>query len=418
MMHAHSQRSGWVQTAQRDNMPEQNTSLSSSDTRIGPLLITFILVRLIVSTAFRMVFPFLPALARGLEVSLEAIATVVSARSVLGLLGPLLGAIADMRSRKQALVGALVVFGVSIAIVGIWPNYAIFFLGLVISGGATVVVDSSVHAYLGDKIPYAQRGRAAALVELGWSLAFVISMPLVGWSMAHNGWSAPFLWLGLAGLLAGGIISLIIPATPPTAGSWRELRTGVREILSRSPLFGLLLALLLTLGNQTVSIVFGIWMEEAFGLQLEQLGAASMVIGLAGLAGVGCAVLYTDRLGKRRAIGLGLVVNAAACLALPLMGHQLWGALAVLFIFYLSFEFAMTSLLPLMTTLSTRARGVFMAATLATFSLGDALGALLGPSLIHTGLITNTLVTVAINLCGLLVLVLFVHPMEFSEKAT
>jgi predicted MFS family arabinose efflux permease len=399
-------------------MLEENVSLRSTDTRTGPLLVAFVVVRLIASTAFRMVFPFLPALARGLEVSLDAVAAVVSARSALGLLGPLLGAFADMRSRKQALVGALVVFGVSVAIVGIWPNYAIFFLGLVISGGATVVIDSSIHAYLGDRIPYAQRGRAAAIVELGWSLAFVISMPLVGWSMARSGWNTPFLWLGLAGLLAGGVISLIIPATAPTAGNWGELRTGVREILSRAPLFGLLLALLLTLANQTVSIVFGIWMEDAFGLQLEQLGAASTVIGLAGLAGVGCAVLFTDRLGKRRAIGLGVIVNAAACLALPVAGRQLWGALAVLFIFYLSFEFALTSLLPLMTTLSTRARGVFMAATLAAFSLGDALGALLGPRLIHTGLITNAFVTVGINFCGLLLLISFVRPREFCGKTT
>ena len=398
-------------------MPEENVSITSNDTRTWPLLAVFIVARMVVSTAFRMVFPFLPALARGLGVPLEAVAAVVSARSALGLFGPLLGAIADMRSRKQALVGALVVFGISVGIVGIWPNYAVFFLGLVISGGATVVVDSSVHAYLGDRIPYAQRGRAAALVELGWSLAFVISMPLVGWGMAHSGWNAPFVWLGLAGVLAGGLIGLVIPATSPTSGSWGELRSGVREILSSAPLFGLLLALLLTLGNQTVSIVFGIWMEDAFGLQLEQLGAASIVIGLAGLAGVGCAVLFTDRLGKRGAIGLGLVVNAAACLALPLMGRQLWGALAVLFIFYLSFEFALTSLLPLMTTLSIRARGVFMAATLAAFSLGDALGALLGTPLIQTSLITNTLVTVAINFCGLLLLVLFVRPAEFTKRA-
>jgi predicted MFS family arabinose efflux permease len=287
---------------------------------------------------------------------------------------------------------------------------------MVLSGGATVVIDSSVHAYLGDRIPYSQRGRATAIVELGWSLAFVIGIPLVGWSMAHNGWSAPFIWLGLAGLLAGGSIGLVVPRTTPTSGSWEELRRGLREIFAPAPLLGLLLALLMTLGNQVVSIVFGIWMEDSFGLQLEQLGAASMVIGLAGLAGVGCAVLYTDRLGKRRAIGLGLAVNSATCLALPILGNQLWGALAALFIFYLSFEFALTSLLPLMTTLSTRARGVFMAATLAAFSLGDALGTLLGPPLIRTGLITNALVTVAINFCGLFLLALFVRPVEMSEQ--
>ncbi len=389
--------------------------MKTSETRSGQLVMVFIFVRLVVATAFRMVFPFLPALARGLGVSIEAVAGAVSARSALGILGPPLGALADMRGRKRLMVAALVVFGLGLLAVGIWPTYAVFFMGLLISGGATVVIDSSVHATLGDQIPYAQRGRATALVELGWSLAFVAGIPLVAINMARSGWSAPFIWLGLAGLLAGGLVGWVVPHSRPSSASWQELRHGLGEIFSYSALMGLVLALMMTLGNQVVSIVFGIWMEDSFGLKLEQLGAASMVIGLAGLGGVGCAVLVTDLIGKRMAIGLGLLVNAAACLALPLLRSHLWGALAVLFIFYLSFEFAITSLLPLMTTLSTHARGVFMAATLAAFSLGDSLGALLGPWLIHSGLITNVLFTVAINICGLLLLGLFVRPVERIE---
>jgi predicted MFS family arabinose efflux permease len=390
---------------------------TAGETRTGSLLAAFILVRLVVSTAFRMVFPFLPALARGLGVPVEAMAAAVSARSALGLLGPLLGVFADMRGRKQALIVGLIIFGISLAAVGIWPAYSIFFLGLVVSGGATVVIDSSVHAYLGDTIPYRQRGRAAAIVELGWSLAFVIGIPLVGWSMARSGWNTPFIWLGIAGLLAGAVIGLVVPRTLPASGSWLELRSGLHAILSPAPLLGLLLALLATLANQVVSIVFGIWMEDSFGLQLEQLGAASSVIGLAGIAGIGCAVLFTDRLGKRAAVGLGLLINSAICLGLPFLGSELWGALAGLFIFYMSFEFTLTSLLPLMTTLSTQARGAFMAATLAAFSVGDSLGALLGPALIRSGLTANALVTVAINLCGLFLLAMFVRPVEASEKA-
>jgi predicted MFS family arabinose efflux permease len=392
--------------------------VSSGQIRTRSLLTSFTLVRMVDSTVFRMVFPFLPALARGLNVPIESVAAAVSARSALGLLGPPLGAIADRSGRKQALVGALLVFGASLAIVGIWPSYIVFFIGLVLSGGATVVIDSSIHAYLGDRIPYTQRGRAIATVELGWSLAFVIGIPLVGWSMAHNGWSAPFIWLGLAGLLAGGLIGLVIPRTAPISGSWEELSVGLRKILTPSPLLGLLLALLMTFGNQVISIVFGIWMEDSFGMQIEQLGAASIVIGLAGLAGVGCAVLFTDRLGKRRAIGLGLVMNSIICMFLPLLVNQLWGALVALFIFYLTFEFAITSLLPLMTSLSTQARGVFMASTLAALSMGDALGALLGPLLIRNGLIANSLSTVAINLCGLFLLAVFVRPVIMNQETS
>ena len=113
---------------------------------------------------------------------------------------------------------------------------------------------------------------------------------------------------------------------------------------------------------------------------------------------------------------LGLVVNSAICLVLPFLINNLWGALIALFIFFLSFEFGLTSLLPLMTTLSTQARGVFMAATLALLSLGDALGALIGPLLIRNSLTANVFVTVVINVCGLVVLDIFVKPINIQPQ--
>lgn len=391
--------------------------MSPSQDRTKPVLALFTLVRLLDSTVFRMVNPFLPALARGMGVPVESIAMAVSVRSLPGLLGPPLGAIADMRGRKQALIGALLVFGLSMFIVGIWPTYAIFFIGLVLSGGATVVIDSSIHAWLGDKIPYTQRGQATAIVELGWSLAFVIGIPLIGWSMAHHGWSSPFVWLGVFGILAGGLIGLVLPHTSIISGSWDELRSGLRGIFTPTPLAGLLLALFMTLGNQLISIVFGIWMENSFGLDLEQLGVASIVIGLAGLVGVGCAILFTDKLGKRKAVGLGIILNSVTCIFLPLLPGQLWIALVAIFIFFTTFEFGLTSLLPLMTTLSVQARGVFMAATLAALSFGDAIGALIGPLLIRTGLGSNAISTVVVNLTGLLLLALFVRPLNLDRQS-
>jgi predicted MFS family arabinose efflux permease len=392
-------------------------SLLSEEADNRRLLAVFIFVRLVVSTAFRMVFPFLPAMARGLGVPIESVAAAVSARSGLGMLGPALGAIADMRGRKQALLAGLILFSISLIVMGIWPSYAVFFICLVLTGGATVVIDSSVHAYIGDRIPYAQRGRATATVELGWSLAFVVSIPIIGWSMVRFGWSSPFIWLGLTSLLAGGLVGLVVPRTLPISGSWGELKGGIRRIFSAAPLVGLLVAMLMTTANQVISIVFGIWMEDSFGLMVDQLGLASIVIGLGGLVGVGCAVLFTDKLGKRLAIGLGLALNSAICLVFLVIGDQLWGALTALFFFFLTFEFSVTSLLPLMTTLSVQARGVFMAATLAAFSLGDAFGALIGPIFIRTGLGTNVAGTVVINLCGLFLLLAFIKPLTIDQPA-
>lgn len=380
------------------------------------LLSIFTLTRLIVSTAFRMVYPFLPALSRGLGVPVESIALAVSARSALGFLGPILGAASDVRGRKRALVAALIVSGVSLVAISFFPNYMVFFLGLLISGGATVVIDSSIHAYLGDRVPYEQRGRAAAIVEFGWSLAFVIGIPLVGWLMAREGWSAPFLWMGLAVLFVAGLMMLFVPELPPASSSMKQLKAGIKEIFRILPIMGLLLALVVVIANQLVSIVFGIWLEQAFNLKLEELGAASSIIGIAGIAGVFAAIGLTDKLGKRRAIMIGLFINSLSCLALPLASFHLWITLAVLFVFYLTFEFNLTSLLPLMSNLSTQARGAFMAATLAMFSLGDSIGALIGPQLFNGGMVINSFIAILFNLLGIFILQVFMKPVEYAQE--
>jgi predicted MFS family arabinose efflux permease len=55
---------------------------------------------------------------------------------------------------------------------------------------------------------------------------------------------------------------------------------------------------------------FGVWLEDSFGLQIAALAGASAVIGLSELSGEGLVALLTDRIGKPRALVLGLSANA------------------------------------------------------------------------------------------------------------
>jgi predicted MFS family arabinose efflux permease len=390
--------------------------MQKRDYSIIRLLSIFTLTRLVISTAFRMVYPFLPALSRGLGVPLVSVALAISARSALGFLGPIFGAVSDVSGRKKALVIALFISGFSLVAIGLFPNFLVFFIGLLIFGGAAVVIDSSVHAYLGDRVPYAQRGSAAAIVELGWSLAFVIGIPIVGWLMAQKGWNFPFLWMGFSALLVGGLIICFVPELPPVSSGLKQLKVGLKEILKITPMMGLLLAMVMVIANQLISIVFGVWLEQAYHLRLEELGAASSVIGFAGIAGVFVAMGLTDKLGKRRALFMGLLLNSLSCLALPLVSSHLWSVIGMLFVFYLTFEFNMTSLLPLMSSLSVQARGAFMAATLAMFSLGDSVGTLLGPLLFQGDILRNALGAIMFNFIGIFLLKVFVKPVEISQE--
>jgi predicted MFS family arabinose efflux permease len=84
---------------------------------------------------------------------------------------------------------------------------------------------------------------------------------------------------------------------------------------------------------------------------------------------------------------LGISANMLISLALPLFARTLAGALAGLFLFYFTFEFSVVSVIPLMTELVPEARATMMAGNAAAFSLGRALGSLLGPALYAYGLL-------------------------------
>jgi predicted MFS family arabinose efflux permease len=373
-------------------------------------LVAFFATRTIINTSYRMVYPFLPALARGLGVDIQAVALAITARSSLGLASPLLGSSADRTGRKRGMLTGLVLVAVGMGLVSVRPSYLAFFAALMLNAAGKILFDPAMQAYLADKVGYRQRGLAIAATELGWSLAFLLGMPLVGGLMARRGWTAPFPWV--AGLTLGGVVvlAIMLPRDESHGAAAAPLASYLRSIGGHpAAMAALALGLLLSMANETISIVYGLWMESSFGLHLAALGAASAVIGLAELGGEGLVATLSDRVGKRRSVAAGIILNSAAGLALPWIGTTIPGALVGLFFFYLTFEFTLVSSLPLLTELVPSARATMMSTNIAAYSLGRSAGALGGPILFRYGIGVNAVVSVAINLTALAVLLLFVH---------
>jgi predicted MFS family arabinose efflux permease len=138
------------------------------------------------------------------------------------------------------------------------------------------------------------------------------------------------------------------------------------------------------------------------------LGAASTVIGLAELSGEGFVAWLADRIGKRNSVGIGIAVNILACILLPKTGQILVGVWIGLFFFYLSFEFAIVSSIPVMTELVPKARTTSMSALFAGFAAGRGIGALVGPLLFGYGLIDNYALAVALDIIAFFLLLAFV----------
>jgi predicted MFS family arabinose efflux permease len=155
-------------------------------------------------------------------------------------------------------------------------------------------------------------------------------------------------------------------------------------------------------------------MEQSFGLQVATLGAATALIGLGEWGGEGMVALFSDRLGKRRAVGIGLALNTAACLLIAALGGTVIGAIGALLLFYISFEFTTVTCISIMTELVPEARATLLAGFMAAASGGRAVGALLGPALFARGIMSNGAVSAALDLIALVVLLFYVRegPMQ------
>lgn len=354
--------------------------------RLRVQVFSFTITRTVLNTMHRMVYPYLPAFGRGLEVDLSALSLALTLRSLVGAFGPLLASFADRRGRKAGMLSGLLLFAAGVGLISLWPSYPAFLATIVLAMLGKYIFDPSMQAYLGDRVSYQRRGLVLAATEVGWSLSFILGVPLVGLLIDRRGWLAPFPFLAVLGLLGFALLAWVLPGDSPAAQGQPGLGENLRRVLSHAPaLTGLLMGLFISVANEAVNLVFGVWMEDSFGLRIAALGAASAVIGFSELGGESLAAGLTDRLGKPRALTLGLIANSLAALALPFLGSWLAGAIAGLFLFYITFEFTLVSSIPLMTEVFPPARATLMAANVAALSLGRALGAALASPLYTFG---------------------------------
>ncbi len=370
-------------------------------------LLIFMVLRTILNTMHRMVYPLLGVFARGLGVDSLTLSSVVTVRSFFGIFAPLFGAIADQRGRRFGMLLGIFLFTAGVGLVALLPSFYTFTAAVLLAILSKYLFDPSMQAYFGDRVPYERRGTALAVTEAAWSLAFIAGVPLVAYLIKRYGWSAPFpLFAGL-GLGMFTVIWWMLPRTDPLRGRPGTASVkNVRAVLTNLPaLAGISIALWASAANELVNLIFGLWLEDSFGLKIAALAGASAVIGFSELGGEGLVALTTDRLGKPRALVLGLTGNIIAALLLPVVGRTEIGALVGLFLFYITFEYVLVSHIPLMTEVMPGARATLLSFNVMGHSIGRTIGALLATFIYQQfGFLPVTLLAILFNGFALLAL--------------
>ena len=365
------------------------------------------------NTAFRFVYPFLPAIARGLGVPLEAAGLLVSARWVAGLATPgIQRTVGHGEARRRLIVTGCLLFIAGAGVTALTGVYVGALLGFALIGLAKPSYDIASQAYIADRVPYQHRARYLAVFELTWALSLLVGAPLTGWLIARGEWTTPFWVFGALTVVALLLVPRFVdPDLPAVATSTQRGRFGSSAVAF------LAVTALFTLGAETMFVVFGAWLEGSFALTLAALGSAAVLIGFAELAGEGATFAFTDRIGKRRSVLIGLMVSAIGFAMLVPTGNSLGIGLAFLALGLFGFEFTIVSSIPLATELEPTTRARYLAWTVVAMATGRGIGAALGPMLFGSlGLAGPAIAAVAANMLAAVVLVAWVRE-EGSEPA-
>jgi len=379
-----------------DDLPLQRT--------LAAQLLVTTPIRVLLNTAYRMVvYPFSPEFSRGLGISPETYAQLLAVRSGFGLAGPLLGLVPDRFGRRFAMVLGLVIFTLSLLAVALWPNLYTFAGMLFAALIAKSLHDPALLAHLGDQTPYAQRGRVMGMSEFGWAGATFVGIPMLGVLIARFGWQAPFWPLAVLGCFAiFALVWTIVEHRRPILATGQKSKLNWRILCDPHVLAVLGLGGVISFANEILGVVYGRWMEQAFGLGAEARGLSVSVIGLAELLGEGIVAAFADKLGKRRMVLAATALAAVAYAALPFLSGNVWLALAGIFLVFLAFETGIVANIPILTELMPEARSTVVSASGMLHSIGRMAGALLGVWLFNIGFIWVGLFAALVNVLALI----------------
>lgn len=341
-----------------------------------------LLARTAVNGSQRVVYPFLPEIARGLGTSLAVLGALVAARSLIGLLAPVAARGAEVAGRRWLMLGGVAAAGIGTLVLGLAPGLAVAAAAFVVVGLAKPAFDVPMQGWFGARVPYAQRGRVLGITELTWAGGLLATVPLAGWLISATSWRA--LAVPVVVLAAGGAVAVwrLLPADRPRHPQPRPLRLTRQRLLVLAATFAFALA------GESMFVVYGAWLEADLGLTVAAIGVFTVVVVAGELTGEGLVAAVGDRLGLRRAVLAGLAMSAVAYLCLGLVGASVVGAIVVVLAWFVGYEVTIVATVPLISEMGGQARDRLLGLMMVMIASARGVGALLGPALFAAGGIT------------------------------
>jgi predicted MFS family arabinose efflux permease len=347
-------------------------------TEVRAALVAVFLARTAVNGGYRIVYPFLPEIARGLGVSLGVMGALLAVRSVAGLAAPLVPRLAEAFGRRVLMLAGLGATVLGCAILAGANGVVAAAVGLLLAGAAKPLFDIPMQGWFGARVPYERRGRVLGLTELTWALSLAIALP-AGFLITATSWRAPFVLVVILGGVGVVVVARLIASDRPEV----TIRVPLRFTGSAVAILGVVL--LFRLAAELLFVVYATWLEVDFGLSVAAIGVFTMVIVGAELVGEGSVAAFADRVGLKRSILIGLVGSGTVYASLGLVGGSLPLAVLAVIGWFVLFEITIVATIPFVTGIAGESRERLLSMVAAISVVAAGLAALGAPQLFAIG---------------------------------
>ena len=332
-----------------------------------------VLARFVSNVAYRMVFPFLPTIARGIGVSTATLGTTLALRDLVEISGPALGKLTDRQGTRRVMVAALGGLGMAACLQGASNGLVVFTFALIAISISKVSFDVGSSTWTGASVPFSGRSRAIGIVETTWAFSFIIGMPLAALLIRLGTWRTPFIAVSLLCLITSSALWVYLPSSSSSKGN-----TSGPQQWSTSTRLILIAMIALGTGHMMMLVTFATFLEDQHGVSTSGLGLVALIIGVAELIGSGGVAMYGDRIGKTIVAKSALLLSLPLSLLLPLGSSTFGLALFIIATWFICTECVIVSMLSICTELDGEARGRMMGYVYAGWSMGRFFGAISG----------------------------------------
>jgi DHA1 family inner membrane transport protein len=343
------------------------------------LLWLFSLVNLVIGSSAFVIAGILVPMAADLGVSVPAAGQAMTAYALAtALLSPALLLASGNWSRKTALLLALALFAAGNLVCALASSMTVLMAGRVLMGLGAVFTPLAAGITIALVEP-ARRGKALALVFLGFSLSYVVGVPIGAWLGLAFNWHTP-IWLFTAlSLLALGAAALWVPGDIRAPGARFE---GLLALLARRDVLSVLLLTLLSfVAIFAVFSYIGPVLQALTPMSRDMQSLTLALFGASGVAGTLIGGAANDRFGPRRTLRIQLTVLGSMMVLLPLTQGS-WPLLMLTLIVWGTAGFGM--MVPQQSRLATLAPAqapMLLSLNASMLYLGTALGAIVGGAL-------------------------------------